>query len=102
MPLSPAARITANARYGLHAGSSERNSILVALPFLGLYMGTRTSADLLLCPQQMWAGASPPAPAIRSAPPHSRLYEFTLWLHTAVVSAAVVTSPAIHDPPSLD
>ena len=31
----------------------ERNSIRVAFPFCGLYIGTRTSADRLLCPQQM-------------------------------------------------
>ena len=45
--------MTAKARYGLQAGSMERNSILVALPFCGLYIGTRISADRLLWPQQM-------------------------------------------------
>ena len=73
MPFRPAARITAKARYGLHAASTERNSTRVALPFCGLYIGTRTRADRLLCPQHMYAGASPPAPAVRSSAPHSRL-----------------------------
>src|SRR5215469_18639335 len=95
MPWSPAARITANARYGLQAASTERNSTLVEFPFCGLYIGTRTRADRLLCPQQTYAGASPPAPAVRSAAPHSRLYELTHWLQTAVISGACLSRPAM-------
>jgi len=34
-------------------GRASGNSILVALPFFGLYMGTLMRADRLLCPQQM-------------------------------------------------
>src|SRR5271165_3095067 len=60
MPLSPAARITANARYGLQAASTDRNSTRVALPFCGLYIGTRTRAERLLWPQHTYAGARGP------------------------------------------
>ena len=37
-----------------------RNSILADCPLLGLYIGTLTMAERLLCPQQMYDGASPP------------------------------------------
>ena len=37
-----------------------RNSTRVDWPFSGLYIGTRTIAERLLCPQQTYAGASPP------------------------------------------
>src|SRR4029079_3716516 len=95
MPFNPAARITAKARYGLQAASTERNSTRVELPFCGLYIGTRIRAERLLCPQHTYAGGSPPAPAVSSAAPHSRLWEFTHWLHTAVISGACWSSPAM-------
>ena len=65
MPLRPAASSTANAKYGLHALSIDRNSMRVLLPLAGLYIGTRIKAERLLCPQQIHDGAS--------APPASRL-----------------------------
>ena len=37
-----------------------RSSIRVDWPLLGLYIGTRTIAERLLWPQQMYDGASPP------------------------------------------
>ena len=37
-----------------------RSSIRVDWPLLGLYIGTRIIAERLLCPQQMYDGASPP------------------------------------------
>ena len=37
-----------------------RSSIRVETPFCGLYIGTRTMAERLLWPQQMYDGASPP------------------------------------------
>ncbi len=43
---------TANARYGLQAGSGERYSIRVASSLPGLYCGTRTSAERLRRAQQ--------------------------------------------------
>ena len=52
MPFSPAASISANARYGFAAESIARYSMRVELPLPGLYIGTRISADRLLCPQQ--------------------------------------------------
>ncbi len=48
MPLSPAASITEKARYGLHAGSGERNSMRVELSLPRFGIGTRTSAERLL------------------------------------------------------
>ena len=50
--------MTENARYGLHAGSGERNSIRVelSLPFFG--SGTRTSAERLFRAHPMYTGAS--------------------------------------------
>ena len=69
IPFNPAARITAKARYGLHAESGERNSIRVEFGLFGFYIGIRTS-ELRLCgPQEINAGASPP--------PCKRLYELT-------------------------
>ena len=38
----------------------ERISTRVDWPLLGLYIGTRTSAERLLWPQQTYDGASPP------------------------------------------
>jgi len=40
--------------------STLRSSTRVDWPFVGLYIGTRTSAERLLCPQQTYDGASPP------------------------------------------
>ena len=60
MPFRPAASSSAKARYGLQAVSSERTSIRVDWPLPGLYIGTRTSAERLLWPQQTYDGASPP------------------------------------------
>ncbi len=56
----PAASTTAKARYGLQAASIVRSSMRVDWPLLGLYIGTRTIAERLLWPQQMYDGASPP------------------------------------------
>src|SRR3984893_16746727 len=62
MPLRPAARITAKARYGLQAASTERNSTRVELPFCGLYIWTRIRAERVLCaPHTESAGLSPGA-----------------------------------------
>src|SRR3954453_19131733 len=60
MPRMPAANITANARYGLHAGSGERNSIRVALGLPRLATGTRTRPLRLLRAHVTWTGASNP------------------------------------------
>ena len=43
----------------MHALSSARNSTRVDWPLPGLYIGTRTSAERLLWPQQTYEGASP-------------------------------------------
>ena len=53
MPSRPAASSTEYARYGLATGSSARNSMRAELPLPGLYCGMRSSAERLLCPQQM-------------------------------------------------
>ena len=87
MPFSPAARITEKARYGLHAGSGARYSMRVDWT-LRLATGTRTSAERLLRAQLTYAGASKPGT--------SRLYEFTVWLVTAVISWAWRSRPAMN------
>src|SRR5437667_5040756 len=87
IPASPAAIMAANARYGLHAGSGERNSILVADSFPGLYIGTRTSAERFRRAQHTYTGASYPGT--------SRLYEFTHWFVTRVISGAWTSRPAM-------
>ena len=53
-------RISANARYGLHAGSGARYSIRADASLPGFVSGTRTSAERLLTPQQTYSGASNP------------------------------------------
>src|SRR5881628_2885574 len=86
-PASPAASIDANARYGLHAGSGERYSIRVAPSLPGLYIGTRTSAERFRLAQHTYTGASNPGT--------SRLYEFTHWFVTSVISGAARKIPAM-------
>ena len=76
------------------AESSARYSTRDDWPLLGLYSGTRTSAERLLWPQQMKLGAS--------SPPHSRLYEFTNWFVTAEISFAWRSRPAMNWRPTLD
>src|SRR5437588_9874656 len=94
IPVRPAASMAANARYGLHAGSGERNSTRVADSLPGLYIGTRTSALRLRRAQQMYTGASYPGTR--------RLYEFTHWLVTRVISRACLRTPAMYAFPVLD
>src|SRR4051812_1554679 len=60
MPRIPAASITAKARYGLHAGSGERNSIRVALRLPRLATGTHTRPLRLLRAHVTCTGASNP------------------------------------------
>src|SRR5919198_1424830 len=88
IPASPAASMAANARYGLHAGSGERNSTRVADSLPGLYIGTRTSALRFRRAQQTYTGASYPG--------ISRLYEFTHWFVTNVISGAWARIPAMY------
>src|SRR5258708_32683122 len=94
MPFRPADSRTAKARYGLQAVSRERISTRVDCDFEGLYIGTRTSAERLLWPQQTYDGASPP--------PERRLYEFTHWFVTAVISPAWRRRPAMNERPVFD
>src|SRR5450759_1034034 len=94
MPLRPAANITENARYGLHAGSGDRNSMRVELSLPFLVTGTRTSADRLFRAQQTYTGAS-----YRTL---RRLYELTHWFVTAVISRAWCSSPAMKHFPTLE
>ena len=88
MPLSPAASSSENARYGFAAESIARYSTRALWPLLGLYSGTRTSAERLLWPQQMKLGAS--------SPPQRRLYELTNWFVTAEISLACRSRPAMN------
>src|SRR6476620_5089262 len=94
MPLRPAASITENARYGLQAGSGDRNSMRVELSLPRFGSGTRTSADRLLRAQHTYTGASYPTTR--------RLYEFTVWFVTAVISRACSRIPAMKCLPGCD
>src|SRR5689334_13767630 len=87
MPLSPAASIAENDRYGLHAGSGERNSIRTDSFLPRFDNGTRTNAERLLRAQHLYTGASYPG--------ISRLYELTHWFVTAQSSPACVSNPAM-------
>src|ERR1700712_2420230 len=60
----------------------------------GVYIGTRTRADRLAAPQEAAVGASPPCTR--------RLYEFTHWLVTALISLACSRMPAMNDLPTSD
>ena len=88
MPLRPAASITANARYGLHAGSGLLNSSLKAFSWLGLYIGILMRFDLFSGSQQIYTGASYPGTSL--------LYEFTDGLSIEVISGRCFMSPAIY------
>ena len=57
MPSIPAISIAANARYGLHDGSGQRNSARLALG-LSEYIGMRTAAERLRSDQARLTGAS--------------------------------------------
>ena len=50
--------MTEKARYGLQAGSGERNSIRVELSLPTFVTGTRTRAERLLRAQHTYTGAS--------------------------------------------
>ena len=55
IPSTPASSITANARYGLHAGSGALYSIRVAFPRAA---GILINVDLFLKPYALYTGAS--------------------------------------------
>src|SRR5690606_20893492 len=93
-PFRPAASMTEKARYGLQAGSGARYSMRVEDSLPDLARGTRTSADRLLRAQETCTGASEPG--------MSRLYEFTSWFVTAVLSRAWTSRPAMKLRPALD
>ena len=94
MPASPAASITLNARYGLHAGSGARYSTRLDSSRPGLYAGTLTRSALLTVAQETYAGASNPRGwwFVLGA---SLLYELTHWFVTSVISLACRSSPAM-------
>src|SRR3982074_1071347 len=92
MPRRPAASSTAKVRYGLHAESGLRTSIRLDDALRGVYIGARTSADRLAAPHDAAVGASPPCT--------SRLYEFTHWFVTALISLACSRMPAMNDFPT--
>src|SRR5262249_25243332 len=99
--LSPAASIRLNARYGLQAGSGERNSIRVESSFPFFASGTRTSAERLFRAQHTYTGASYPTMGA-SRLMASRLYEFTHVVVTAVYSGAWRSKPAMKHLPTFD
>src|SRR5438270_6547055 len=83
-PSSPAINIAANARYGLHDGSGERNSIRFAFG-LGEYIGMRIAALRLRELYARFTGASKPGTR--------RLYEFVVGLQIAASARACLRIP---------
>src|SRR2546421_12416688 len=84
MPSSPAISIAANARYGLHDGSGERNSRRFALG-LGEYIGMRIAAERLRDEYARFTGASKPGTR--------RLYELVVGLQIAASARACLRTP---------
>src|SRR3954470_14566241 len=84
IPSSPAISIAANARYGLHDGSGERNSSRFAFGE-GEYMGMRIEADRFRELYARLTGASKPGT--------SRLYEFVVGLQSAASARACLSRP---------
>src|SRR5216684_5207998 len=83
-PSRPAMSMAANARYGLHDGSGERNSMRFALG-LGEYMGMRMAAERLRELYARFTGASNPGT--------SRLYELVVGLQRAASARACLSTP---------
>src|SRR4051812_803010 len=83
-PSRPAINIAANARYGLHEGSGDRNSRAFALG-LGEYIGIRMAALRLREEYARFTGASTPGTR--------RLYEFVVGLQIAASAFACFRMP---------
>src|SRR6266576_2133629 len=84
IPSSPAISIAEKARYGLHDGSGERNSIRFAFGE-GEYIGMRIAALRLREEYARFTGASKPGT--------SRLYEFVVGLQMAARARACLRMP---------
>src|SRR6266481_4641798 len=84
IPSRPAMSMAANARYGLHDGSGERNSSRFALG-LGEYIGMRIAAERLRDEYARFTGASNPGT--------SRLYELVVGLQMAASARACFRIP---------
>src|ERR1700693_4572952 len=84
IPSSPAISIAEKARYGLHEGSGERNSIRLALG-LGEYIGMRMAALRFRDEYARFTGASNPGTR--------RLYEFVVGLQSAARARACLRTP---------
>ena len=84
IPSSPAISIAEKARYGLHEGSGERNSIRFAFGE-GEYIGIRIAADRLRELYARLTGASNPGT--------SRLYELVVGLQMAASARACLRMP---------
>src|SRR5207245_10506924 len=87
IPSSPAISIAENARYGLHDGSGERNSIRFAFGE-GEYIGMRIAADRFLELYARLTGASNPGT--------SRLYEFVVGLQIAARARGWLRTPRMY------
>src|SRR5215203_4579539 len=87
MPSSPAISNAENARYGLHDGSGQRNSMRFALGLFE-YKGMRTAAERLRCEYTRFTGASKPGT--------SRWYEFTVGFVNASSDGVCASRPPIY------
>src|SRR5437588_10213762 len=92
-PSSPAWSIAANARYGLHDGSGDRNSTRLAAG-VWKYTGMRAHAERFRCEYTRLIGASYPGT--------SRRYEVVVGAANARIAGACASSPPMyHRPRSL-
>src|SRR3989475_12037161 len=83
IPSRPAISIAEKARYGLHEGSGERNSIRFAFGE-GEYIGMRIADERLRALSARFSGASKPGT--------SRLYEIVVGLQTAASGRACLST----------
>src|SRR6059058_640694 len=84
IPSRPAIRQAENARYGLAAGSGERNSTRLVFGSVE-YIGMRTHAERLRLEYTRLIGASYPGTSLR--------YEFVVGAQIASSAAACLSSP---------
>src|SRR5947207_11739214 len=84
IPSRPAMSIAGNARYGLHDGSGDRNSMRFATG-VWKYAGIRAHADRFRCEYTRLIGASYPGT--------SRRYEFVVGAANARMAGACASRP---------
>ncbi len=87
IPSRPPFNITANARYGLQAGSGHLSSILAASCLALNHLGTLKRAERFIAAQVIYTGASKPETSL--------LYEFTVGQRIAHIALICFICPAM-------